>query len=197
MPPGKIIFLNGTSSSGKAAIISALQDRLPEPYLRFSVDELIHLLPSRYFIDPEEDLQEELEVGLMEFYPRLISGLHYSMAALASQGVNLLVDHILQVQEWLEECVQLLSGFSVLFVGVRCDIEEAARRERVENRAEGLALLQSEVVHSHGIYDLEVDTCKLSSAACARIIQEFLEKDWAPSAFQKLGQQLAAGTLWK
>ena len=185
MPPGKIIFLNGTSSSGKAAIISALQDRLPEPYLRFSVDELIHLLPSRYFIDPEEDLQEELEVGLMEFYPRLISGLHYSMAALASQGVNLLVDHILQVQEWLEECVQLLSGFSVLFVGVRCDIEE------------GLALLQSEVVHSHGIYDLEVDTCKLSSAACARIIQESLEKDWAPSAFQKLGQQLAAGTLWK
>jgi chloramphenicol 3-O phosphotransferase len=196
MTRGNIIFLNGTSSSGKAAIISVLQDRLPEPYLRLSVDEFLHLLPARYFLDPDEELRDDLETSLIELYPRLMSGLHHSMAALASQGVNLLVDHILQVQDWLEECVVLLSNYPVLFVGVRCDLEEAARREREEKRVEGLALLQSDVVHTHGIYDVEVDTCQLSSNACAQVIQETLQKGWAPNAFHRIRENLAAGTLW-
>jgi chloramphenicol 3-O phosphotransferase len=147
-------------------------------------------------LDPDEDLKEGLESTLIELYPRLISGLHQSMASLASQGVNLLVDHILQVQEWLEECVGLLSSYPVLFVGVRCDLEEAARRERDEKKVEGLALLQSEVVHAHGIYDVEVDTCELSPEACAQVIQNALEKGWAPTAFQKIRERNAAGTLW-
>jgi chloramphenicol 3-O phosphotransferase len=100
------------------------------------------------------------------------------------------------LQEWLEECVALLSSFPVLFVGVRCDLTEVSRREQDEKKVAGLARMQSKVVHAHGIYDLEVDTCEFSPEACARAIQNMLEKGWAPTAFQLIREKRAAGTLW-
>jgi hypothetical protein len=45
---GTIIFLNGTSSSGKTSILRALQDRLPDPYLDMGIDRFIFMLPRRY-----------------------------------------------------------------------------------------------------------------------------------------------------
>ena len=36
MKPANIIFLNGTSSSGKTSIAKVLQDKLPVPYMHVS-----------------------------------------------------------------------------------------------------------------------------------------------------------------
>lgn len=41
MNKGHIIFLNGTSSSGKTTIAKALQEKLAEPYMYVSVDECV------------------------------------------------------------------------------------------------------------------------------------------------------------
>jgi chloramphenicol 3-O-phosphotransferase len=41
MHGGKVIFLNGTSSSGKSTTALALQKMLDEPFLRFSSDILL------------------------------------------------------------------------------------------------------------------------------------------------------------
>jgi len=45
MEKGHIIFLNGTSSSGKTTIAKALQESLSEPYMRISVDDFIGKYP--------------------------------------------------------------------------------------------------------------------------------------------------------
>ncbi len=45
---GTVIFLNGTSSSGKTSISLELQQILDEPYLHISVDKFLYMLPVDY-----------------------------------------------------------------------------------------------------------------------------------------------------
>jgi chloramphenicol 3-O-phosphotransferase len=53
MTQGTIIFLNGTSSSGKTSIARALQKSLDEPYLYLSVDSFLDMLPEQCFSGEE------------------------------------------------------------------------------------------------------------------------------------------------
>ncbi len=45
MNVGKVIFLNGASSSGKSTIAKLLQPRLEEPFLHMQLDTFIEMLP--------------------------------------------------------------------------------------------------------------------------------------------------------
>ena len=45
MDYGRIIFINGTSSSGKTSIVRALQDLLDKPYLEAGIDKFIFMMP--------------------------------------------------------------------------------------------------------------------------------------------------------
>ena len=47
MGAGTIIYLNGTSSSGKTSIARALQERLAEPYLHCPVELFEQMIPHR------------------------------------------------------------------------------------------------------------------------------------------------------
>ena len=123
MKNGKIIFLNGTSSSGKTSIAKELQQILEEPYLLVSVDNFISMLPQKY-------LNGEDPKTLGKAILKIIHGMHRSISALASTGNNIIVDHVLEKEKWLKECVNVLSDFQVLFVGVRCPLEELEQRER-------------------------------------------------------------------
>jgi chloramphenicol 3-O phosphotransferase len=79
-------------------------------------------------------------------------------------------------------------------IGVRCPLEVLKEREKSRgDRTLGQARLQHELVHAHGVYDLEVDTAQFSAAECARQIQAYLQ-DCAqagdlPRAFKRLKEQ--------
>jgi chloramphenicol 3-O-phosphotransferase len=45
---GKVVFLSGTSSSGKTTIARALQEELRTPYMLLSTNSLIGLYPERF-----------------------------------------------------------------------------------------------------------------------------------------------------
>lgn len=49
MNKGKIILLNGTSSSGKSTLAKALQSVLDEPYLYIDGDLFWRMFPDAYF----------------------------------------------------------------------------------------------------------------------------------------------------
>ena len=48
MNKGKIICLNGVSSSGKSTLAKALQDKLKEPYYLMSEDTFTFMLPEKF-----------------------------------------------------------------------------------------------------------------------------------------------------
>jgi len=184
MKNGKIIFLNGTSSSGKTSIAMELQQILEEPYLLVSIDNFISMLPQKY-------LNGEDSETLNKAVQNIIPGMHHSISALASSGNNVIVDHVLQERQWLKECVNVLSDFQVIFVGVRCPLEELELRERKRgNRKKGIARFQYDLVHSHNIYDIEVDTFKYKPLECAMQIKDVLKEKNACKAFKTLEKKL-------
>lgn len=184
MTKGKVIVLNGASSSGKSVIAEALQEVLDEPYLRVSIDDFVDMLPRRY-VDGDSLSEAELD-ELRALLQRLVTGFHRCIAALSSAGVNVIVDHVLQDPNWLRECVEGLAGHPVLFVGVRCPLEELERREREREREPGTARRQYEIVHAHGDYDLEIDTSVLDPMECAERIRGGLGSIDSAGAFDRL-----------
>ena len=194
MDPGAVIFLNGASSSGKTAIARALLGMLDQVYLHLAVDDFLDALLAPY-LEPEEGFEPPpgLQEALNAWLPAMVSAYHGCLTALASGGVNLIVDHVLQDPAWLQECVALLAGGPVLFVGVRCPLEELERREQGRDRQPGTARYQHEVVHAHGLYDVEVDTSIDSAEACAaQVVAALQDLEPSRSAFRRLGARYAA-----
>jgi chloramphenicol 3-O phosphotransferase len=183
MKAGHVILLNGTSSSGKTTIARALQEKLREPYMYVSIDDFFHLYPER-FLNPTS--REEAN-ALARLIPAVVSGFHRSIASIAQSGNNIIVDHVLQEQEWLKECIESWLGFDVLFVGVKCPLEIVEEREKERgDRNVGTARYQFERVHSHGLYDLEIDTSILSVEECIERIMELIDHKPASYVFQDL-----------
>jgi chloramphenicol 3-O phosphotransferase len=183
MKKGLVIFLNGTSSSGKTTIAKALQDKLEEPYMYVSVDDFFHMYPEKYLNPTNQDEA----IILSHLIPTVVSGLHKCVASLAQSGNNVLVDHVLQENGWLKECVENWKDLDVLFVGVRCPLRIAEQREKERgDRNIGTAQYQFERVHSHGLYDLEVDTSVLDVNECATRIMALINNTPKKLAFQEL-----------
>lgn len=178
---GLIIFLNGTSSSGKSSIAKELLLILDEPYFHMPVDAF-HAMRSRREVSPDE---------LPEILRRTWTGFHRAVAGMAAAGNNVVVDHVLS-EEWrLLDCLGLFSAADVLLVGVRCSLEELNRREEARgDRPVGLAARQFQRVHSHGLYDFECDTTTASAADCAQQIRAFLPQRPRPTAFEQLRTKL-------
>ena len=184
---GKIILLNGTSSSGKTSIIKALQNILKDPYLDAGIDRFIWMLPQRYLDRPlwDDVLGLATEPGAVGNH--LMSGMHHCITALSRAGNNVVADHVLVSDVWLEECARLFRELPAFFVGVRCPLAILERREVArKDRTLGQARAQFHLVHAHGIYDLEVDTAQLSAHECARQIKRRIEGGGPPDAFKRL-----------
>lgn len=154
--PGRIILLNGASSSGKSTLAKALQAALDEPFLHVSSDHLVDagFLPQRREHGGPFDWWHQMR-------PRFFAGFHRCLPALAEAGNDLIVEHIIEFVSWRRELATLLVGLDVYIVGVHCDLAEldSRERERGDRRAgEGRTHVEIDGIHTFGRYDLEVDT---------------------------------------
>jgi chloramphenicol 3-O phosphotransferase len=185
---GRIIFLNGTSSSGKSTLARALQTRLPEPHMHVAIDAFFSMYPERIWNATRQEDQD----AFLRLVPTVVSGVQRAAAALAEAGNHVILDHVLEDPAWLRECIERWDGLDVLFVGVRCPLPELERREALRSdRAPGLAAYQFDRVHAHGMYDVEVDTSVLGVDACVATIVAALARGGAPRAFSRLRRQAA------
>jgi chloramphenicol 3-O phosphotransferase len=196
---GRIIVLNGTSSSGKTTLVRALQDRLPDPWIEIGIDRFVFALPKRYLNQPlwsevfryvrpdgRGDGPFTIETGPLG--ERLVGGMHRTAAALAAGGLDLIVDHVLLEPGWLDEMARLWASIPVLFVGVRCPLEVVIERERERrDRTIGQAEAQFAVVHSRGGYDVEVDTSELRPEEAADRIVDIVEHAMPERPFSRVG----------
>jgi chloramphenicol 3-O phosphotransferase len=193
MSTGKIIILNGASSSGKTSILEELQNSLSDPYLNAGIDKFIWMLPKRYLDRPlwDDVLGRATQSG--KTGSTLISGMHHAIAALARAGNNVLADHVLVEREWVLECADLFSDLPAFLIGINCPLAILEQREKARrDRTLGQARAQYELVHAHGTYDLELDTSLESINSCAQRIIALTNSGRHPTAFQLLKRRQRA-----
>lgn len=147
MDRGKIIFLNGASSSGKSTLANELIKLMPS-YFHMSIDDF------DLFIEKMEDRENKHLIPVETEY-----FFHRTIAIFSDRGINVIVDHSLHDDFTREDCFKVLVDYPVLFVGVQCPLEELEQREKARgDRIIGQAKKQLEYVHKIEIYDIEVNT---------------------------------------
>lgn len=176
---GRVILLNGTSSSGKSLIGRALLPLLADPWSLVPVDAfgaMRSTVQTRSLNDFE----------LAQVLRRTRLGYHRAVAALASVGNHVIMDYPLSERWRLDDLLDVLDGYDVTLVEVRCAPEELTRREQARgDRPVGLASSQTDI-YWHGNADITVDTTSSSPEACAKTITNLLPSLATPKAFERL-----------
>ena len=176
MEKGKIIILNGTRCSGKTTTAKSLQNRLDEPYYLLDFDKFITMSPDKYFT--EEKVENRKIVN------KSLSIMHNAIKAASDMGINTIVEYILlKIDTLLEECIDLLHEYPVLFVHVTCPLEELRRREKERGGYIGYCESQLSYLTPQDTYDITVDTSKKD---CTDKIIEMLDYPEKFTAFKTL-----------
>jgi chloramphenicol 3-O phosphotransferase len=169
----QVIVLNGGSSSGKTRIARCLQAILPVPWIRLSVDDLVNALPPSLLAQGTGlAIGQQGEVTVGGAFREIETAWMAGVAAMARAGARVIIDDVfLSGAASQQRTRTALAGLDVLWVGVHCDPEVAARRELARgDRTKGMAASQAAVVHHDVGYDVEVDTSHAESLDCARLI---------------------------
>jgi chloramphenicol 3-O phosphotransferase len=188
---GLIVFLNGTSSSGKTSISMELKNQKEIPFDHLSIDDFF-----RNYFDfinnkfPDNEPTNEVDnIGQIIFDP--INSVYYATIKLFSEmGLNVIVDTVIDNDKRFNDFLDVLFDYPTLFVGVICSKEELTRREQFRGDREiGLANSQYDKIYSFNEYDLELNTEELSPTECAEKILSFIKSDQDYSAFKKLSKR--------
>lgn len=178
MGQGKVIFLNGTSSSGKSSLATKLQEILEEKFYHVQLDTFCDMIHEKFFDSEFIDTENEAA-----------STMHNFILNLSKAGKNVIVDTVIENHHasWLMECVELLHDAPVTFVKVTCPLHELERRE-VErgNRDIGLAKWQLSHMDFNDVYDLEVNTYENSIEECAEFIKRKMKLEKTDNAFHEI-----------
>lgn len=174
--PGRIVIINGASSSGKSSVIKALQGMLADPYLEMGLDRFIWALPKRYLDRPLWDDVLGLADAAGATGHQLVCGMHRAIRALSLAGWNVVADHVLVEAAWAADLDEVLAGLPLTVIGLQCPLAVLEEREQARrDRTLGQAAKQYPVIHRYARYDLMLDTSVLSPAECAVKIKGYLE----------------------
>ena len=207
---GQIVILNGAPRAGKSSIVRVIQDTFEGVWMNLGVDVFARgVTPKRY--QPGIGLRPGPGPGfggdapeLEPLVPTFYAALYGSIAVHSRLGLNVVTDighHGAIHPEVLPKCARQLAGLPVLFVGVRCPVEEIMKRRNQAGPEGGYVVgtddepvpppvvLWQEEVHKPGIYDLEVDTSLLSAKDCAEEIRQRLAEGPPGTAFQQLAER--------
>lgn len=207
MPSGSIIFLNGTSSSGKTTLAYALQERFEIPFNHIALDQFRDGLPNKFRglnapvgstgerglnVVPETSCQPPYtRVAFGTEGKKMLRGMRRAMAAMVETGNNIIIDDIILETEFLTDYLEVFAKFDVYFVGVKCPRAVINEREQARpGRFPGTAVGHFDICHAHDCYDVEVDTSVSTPMLCAEKIVQHMSAN-SPAAFESLRQRHA------
>ena len=188
MQKGKIIFLNGPGSAGKSTLAKVLQRKLPKPYFCIALDTFTDIISPWFTGDFNGETAENLE-------RKSLTAMHNTIKLYSDLGYNVIVDHV--ICKWimsdgreyglLEECVEILHDYPLLFVKIECPLHELKRREIERgDRPVGAAEANYNMLYPKDEYDIIVDTFNNSTEKCADKIIEMLNYPEKFTAFKTL-----------
>lgn len=168
MVKGRILFLNGVTSSGKTSIVEALQER-DEPFFYVVANDLFQEMVGERFL--REDYWKYLSEVIFLMY--------HTAKLYSDMGKNVLIDGILVEREELKphyaQLFAILKDNPLDIVEVYCPLEicrqrNIARGDRYESQSEEQHALMAPNI----AYSLRVDTSLHSTEECAERIVRIL-----------------------
>jgi chloramphenicol 3-O phosphotransferase len=210
---GTVIFLNGTSSSGKGTIARALQESVDELFLHVEMDFIFEAMEIAGYngavrlgdaVPPKlargaafiHDGEQFVRIEYGDEGRRAFQGYFGMVAALADSGNNVIADAFLDEAWMLPNAAVSFAEGRAFLVGLRCDLGELERREQERgDRFPGIARAFAESVHRHvPFYDIEVDTGSSSVEASVNAISLAVSSG-KPRAFKALRDGLSTSDV--
>jgi len=171
---GRVIVLNGGSSSGKTTLARHLQTALDGMWFMFGIDLFLWLSPMRMHDNPDgiKVIDGIVNRGqrFTEHYDHWID----AVAGFARSGSNVVLDEVFLAASFDQErWRRALRDVPTLWVGVRCPADEAERRElERRDRNIGIARVHADSVHDGVVYDVVVDTSTMTTEQAGAVILE-------------------------
>lgn len=197
MKKGKVVYLNGVSSSGKTTIAKSFRITETEPFLYLGLDTFIKMIPLGYFGFYEkaaEYMQQEPmldseghDLVSLHYGPKgmgLIKTMYKTVANLAEENMNVIFDDVY----WdMKLPADIMKNVDVYLVSIYAPLDVLLEREKSRHsRPAGIARWQFPKIYTpNRIYDLEVDTSKLTPEQSVEEINKMLNTT-KPTAFAKL-----------
>ena len=164
MEKGKIIFLNGVTSSGKTSIVDALQSRRDVFFYVVANDLFQEMVGEQY-----------LEEDYWKYLSEVIIMMYHTAKLYSDMGKNVLIDGILverdEIKPHYQKLKEILKDSPLDIVEVYCP-SELCRQRNIErgDRYESQSDEQAELMSKDIAYSLRVDTSKLTAEECAEEI---------------------------
>ena len=164
MDKGRIIFLNGVTSSGKTTIVEALQEQRDIFFYVVANDLFQEMVGEQY-------LQEDYWKYLSE----VIIMMYHTAKLYSDMGKNVLIDGILvereEIKPHYQKLLEILKDNPFDIVEIYCPLD-ICRQRNIErgDRYESQSEEQSEIMSKDISYTLSVDTSKNTPEECAKQI---------------------------
>jgi chloramphenicol 3-O phosphotransferase len=155
----------------------ALQERLTEPFYSLGLDTFINMTPARYFGAPDGRATANKAVSILP----------YTIRTFSDMGLHTIVDHVfMKIDNLMDECIELLHEYPVMFVHVTCPLEENLRRAKERGANPEAIMRQIPLLIPQEPYDLTIDT---TDEACVEKVIEFQNYPEKFTAFKTLWTQ--------
>ena len=161
---GRIIFLNGVTSSGKTSIVEALQER---------DDVFFYVVANDLFQEMVGD--KFLREDYWKYLSEVIIMMYHTAKLYSDMGKNVLIDGILverdEIKPHYQQLMEILKENPLDIVEVYCPLDicrerNIARGDRYETQSDE----QHELMAQNIEYSLRVDTSVNSPEECAEMI---------------------------
>ncbi|MDF2872211.1 MAG: chemotaxis protein [Anaerocolumna sp.] len=168
MSKGRIVFLNGVTSSGKTSIVEALQEREDVFFYVVANDLFQEMIGERY-----------LHEHYWKYLGDVIIMMYHTAKLFSDLGKNVIIDGILVEQPELrphyEQMKNILKDNPLEIVEVYCPLEICRKRNLERgNRYEQQSDEQYEIMAADIKYSCRVDTHKQTSEECSESIIQTL-----------------------
>ncbi|MBQ3157392.1 MAG: AAA family ATPase [Clostridia bacterium] len=170
MAKGRILYLNGVTSSGKTSIVEALQDR-EDCYFYVVANDLFEQMIGDRFL--RENYWQHLS--------RVILLMYHTAKLFSDMGHDVLIDGILverpEIAPHYQQLLEILKDNPLSIVEVACSLEicrarNLARGDRYETQSEEQAAIMARDIR----YAMTVHTDTNSPEECAEAIVRTLMK---------------------
>ncbi len=164
MKKGRIIFLNGVTSSGKTSIVEALQRQENIFFYVVANDLFQEMVGEKY-----------LHQNYWKYLSEVIIMMYHTAKLYSDMGKNVLIDGILvekeEIRPHYRQLLEILKDNPLDIVEIYCPLDICRQRNIIrQDRYEAQSQEQNELMAENIKYSTRVDTSIYSSDECAEII---------------------------